>query len=232
MERKPLLEAAIVSVVVTVVVTVGAMLLPKEHSGTFVGSVFLFAVWHLLWRRTDEEVAHSGVGLGGLVLSLPLDFRRMAKETAVALAWALGFAAVIFPPFYLGWSLWWKPAAHFAIVLHPYETLNLVASQVILVALPEEAFYRGYLQTRLDDAFAPKISLFGARIGPSLVIASAVFAIGHLLTVHSVGRLAVFFPSLVFGWLRVRTKGIGAPIAFHVMCNLFTEGLGRGFGIY
>ncbi len=37
--------------------------------------------------------------------------------------------------------------------------------------------------------------------------------IGHFLTIHAPERLAVFFPSLVFGFLRSRTKGIGAGLA-------------------
>ena len=58
------------------------------------------------------------------------------------------------------------------------------------------------------------------------------FALGHLATVHSPARLAVFFPSLLFGWLRARTRGIGASCLFHAMCNVFSEVLGKGYGLY
>ncbi len=59
---------------------------------------------------------------------------------------------------------------------------------------------------------------------------SAIFALGHLLTIHDPGRLAVFFPSLVFGWLRARTGGVGASIAFHALCNLFSATLLQAYG--
>ena len=85
--------------------------------------------------------------------------------------------------------------------------MNDVVGQLSLIALPEEVFYRGYLQTRLDDAWPLRVRLFGASVGPSVVVTSAIFALGHLLTIHDPGRLAVFFPSLVFGWLRARTGG-------------------------
>jgi len=42
----------------------------------------------------------------------------------------------------------------------------------------------------------------------------------------------VFFPALLFGWLRSRTRGVGASIAFHALCNLLSEALGRGYGMY
>ncbi|MGH7327213.1 MAG: myxosortase family intramembrane protease, partial [Polyangiaceae bacterium] len=105
-------------------------------------------------------------------------------------------------------------------------------AQLFVIALPEEAFYRGYLQSRLDDVFTSRWNLAGASVTPSIVITSAIFALGHLATVHDPSRLAVFFPSLVFGWLRARTKGVGASIFFHAFCNIFSELLGRGFGLY
>jgi hypothetical protein len=68
-------------------------------------------------------------------------------------------------------------------------------------------------------------------VSPAILVTSAVFALGHVATIHDPGRLAVFFPSLVFGWLRARTGGVGAAIAFHALCNLFSESLMRGYGL-
>jgi membrane protease YdiL (CAAX protease family) len=60
---------------------------------------------------------------------------------------------------------------------------------------------------------------------------SAIFAVGHLLTEPNPSRLAVFFPSLLFGWMRARTGGIGASVLFHAACNLFVSFLAHGFGL-
>ena len=65
-----------------------------------------------------------------------------------------------------------------------------------------------------------------------LLVTSLIFALGHFATIRQPARLAVFFPSLLFGWLRYRTKGIGAGLAFHAACNVFSELLGKGFRIY
>ena len=100
-----------------------------------------------------------------------------------------------------------------------------------MIALPEEAFYRGYLQTALDDAWPPRWTLFGARIGVAIPLSCAVFALGHLATDPSPARLAVFFPALVFAFLRARTGGIGAGVLFHAACNLFVVLLQRNFGL-
>jgi membrane protease YdiL (CAAX protease family) len=66
------------------------------------------------------------------------------------------------------------------------------------------------------------VRVLGAEVGAGLVLASAVFALGHVATTGHVARLSVFFPSLVFGWLRSRTGGIGASVAFHAACNIFS----------
>ncbi len=105
-----------------------------------------------------------------------------------------------------------------------YWLLNIILVQFLLVALPEELFYRGYLQTRLDQLFPNERRLFGVSVSvPSLLITSALFAIGHYVTVPAASRLAVFFPSLLFGWMRRATGGIMAPLIFHALCNLFVE---------
>ena len=101
--------------------------------------------------------------------------------------------------------------------------------QLLVIALPEEAFYRGYLQTSFDDAFRGRVRVLGAELGPGILIASALFALGHIATEVHPNRLAVFFPALVFGWLRVRTRGIGAGMVFHALSNLLTAYLAHSY---
>ena len=62
------------------------------------------------------------------------------------------------------------------------------------------------------------------------LVGAALFAAGHLCTEFNPGRLAVFFPALVFGFLRARTRGVGAGIVFHALCNLFASYLGQSYG--
>jgi membrane protease YdiL (CAAX protease family) len=69
------------------------------------------------------------------------------------------------------------------------------------------------------------------KFGVGLLLSSAVFALGHLLATPAASRLAVFFPSLVFGWLRVRTGGVGAGVFYHALCNLFSATLAQGYAL-
>jgi len=95
-----------------------------------------------------------------------------------------------------------------------------VLDQLFVVALPEELFYRGYLQTRLGHAFGKgRAWLLGAPAGAAFWLTQLLFALGHLGELHP-WRLAVFFPSILFGWLRERTGSIGAGILVHAFCNL------------
>jgi membrane protease YdiL (CAAX protease family) len=86
----------------------------------------------------------------------------------------------------------------------------LLFRQMILVALPEEVFFRGYLY----DAFEEK--------GWEPVTASSLlFAAGHLVIHASAYRALTFFPGIVFGWARKKTGNIYVPVLLHLLYNLF-----------
>lgn len=247
-DKRLLFEALGAAALVTAAVTASASApIPDAYVATVVAFVFLGATWALVWRRDDERVEASGLALGGIVLPGELDVRRLVRSVFEAAAWAALLAGITFLPFFLGWRRYYHPNGAFSLDVAPLDALNAAFGQLVIIALPEEAFYRGYLQSRLDEAMpgfgcrtdtvtgerAPRrLRVFGASVGPALLVTSVIFALGHVATIRDPGRLAVFFPSLLFGWLRYRTKGIGAGIAFHAMCNLFSETLGRGFRVY
>jgi uncharacterized protein len=225
-------EALWVSSDVTLgVVAIAAVLPPSTHT-TLVGMVFLAAVWALVWRKDDDRVRRSGLALGGLVIPGRLDAGALGREAGRALFWATALAAIVAVPYFLAWKLWWQPRLTFSLAPRPAEAADEVLGQLFVIALPEEAFYRGYLQSRLDEVWAPRWRVLGAEVGPGLLCAAMIFAAGHLATVQAPARLAVFFPALLFGWLRARTGGIGASVCFHATCNVYSLLLGRGYGIY
>jgi hypothetical protein len=192
--------------------------------------VFLLATYFLTLRDADTKMTqHYGLALGGLLEPEPLKLPRLFRDAARAAGWALLLALIFFPAFWLGFVFWWQPARPFSADVW-WSVLAEAPSQLLVIALPEEAFYRGFLQTSLDDSWSRRWRVFGALVGPGLLAASALFALGHVLTEVHPNRLAVFFPSLVFGWLRARTGGIGAAMTFHALCNLFAAFLARGYG--
>ena len=90
--------------------------------------------------------------------------------------------------------------------------------QLLAVAIPEELFYRGWMQTAWGRS-GPSRRVLGADIGPGFLATQALFAAGHLVTLQP-WRLATFFPGLLFGWLRARTGGVVAPAVAHALSNL------------
>jgi hypothetical protein len=220
-----------VAVLTTALVTLLSRFLPESASATGVGLAFLTVTYLVALRSADtDRVRHYGLSLGGLLETEPLGARKMLVAGVRALGWAALFAAVTFPAFWAGFWFWYRPQHAFS----PNSALLLsdeAWGQLLVIALPEEAFYRGYLQTAFDDVLRHRWTLLGAKVGPSLLLSSALFALGHLLTEPNLSRLAVFFPALLFGWLRARTGGIGPAVLFHAMCNLFSWFLASSYGL-
>lgn len=166
-------------------------------------------------------------------------------------AWARGAkdaaftAALVFPLFALGFAAFAAllPALPAGVrdLLAPYALppdfqLRLpqglavqAAVQLLAVALPEELFYRGWLQTSFRRALTgPGRMVLGARLGPGFLATQALFALGHLATFQP-WRLGTFFPGLLFGWLRERTGTVAAPVVLHAASNLFLRVLEASF---
>jgi membrane protease YdiL (CAAX protease family) len=182
----------------------------KANIGGVAALVFLFLPLEWLYRNgarpADYGITYSRLGHG--------------------LLWAALLALVAFPPYILAYKLWFgRPEFHFGL---PATFWKEVLVALFLVALPEEVFYRGYLQTRLDAVFRGRVRILGAEVGWSLVIVAALFAIGHLVEPR-LDRLGTFFPGLVFGWLRARTGTIAGAVAFHALCNIWAQVLHYGY---
>lgn len=140
----------------------------------------------------------------------------------LALAAALGLATVL--PYAVGHHYWQTLVMHrpFSPRL-PDGLLLSIATQLIAVALPEELFFRGYLQARMELLWPSARRLFGAPFGRALVLSNVVFALAHFVGEYRPDRLGPFFPGLLFGVLRARTGGLVAPVVYHALCNLLSE---------
>lgn len=117
------------------------------------------------------------------------------------------------------------PSFHFRL---PDRFAEWVIDQLFVVAIPEEFFYRGYVQSRLRDGWPEGPVVLGARLGRAFWLTAVLFALGHL-AIFQVWRLAVFFPALIFGWMRERTGGILGAALFHASANLLVQVLDASF---
>jgi len=92
--------------------------------------------------------------------------------------------------------------------------------QFLYVAVAEETFFRGYLQTnifRLLTGAAQRNSAFSALI--AIIISAAVFAVFHSVLGGDLIAMITFLPGLILGWLFFRTGSLLAPILFHGLAN-------------
>ncbi|HWE24249.1 MAG TPA: CPBP family intramembrane glutamic endopeptidase, partial [Myxococcales bacterium] len=87
-------------------------------------------------------------------------------------------------------------------------------------AFAEEFFYRGYLTLRFEKQWPARVRILGAPLGRAAVLAALLFAVGHLLE-PAPWRLAVFFPALVFAWLRARTGTVVGAALCHFIFNVW-----------
>ena len=205
---------------------------------------FLFMyvpVWVLAWRGDDPD---------RYPLTVPLWEAPSAHLPALALVAKV--VALILVPYVLGYHLWqtwgvptvlgvacdagveaacvtWKtPVPRFRL---PPDVVMLALYHLVFVALPEELFYRGYIQTRLDEVWPPSWTVFGARVGPGLLVTCVIFAVGHSIVQFQYWHLAIVFPSLIFGWMRAKTGDILAGAWFHAFCNVSVAILDASYGL-
>ena len=194
-------------------------------------------------RLTRSDPSHFGMALGGL-LEPPADdrtggplglfdlgraIRRALPSAAVELGAAFGVAAVVFPLYAVGFYWWAQPVGGFTLTLPP-NAASFMLAQLIVVGLPEEAFFRGYVQTALSDLEEGRRHVLGVKLAPrAWVLQAILFAAIHFIVDPQPARLAVFFPALLFGWTRGWRGGIGAALALHAMSNLYSEILARSW---
>jgi CAAX protease family protein len=190
-------------------------------------SFLYFPLWAM--DRRGEDYADYGVTL-----------RRVKADLRMFLV----FALVVFPLFVLVFAAFFKllpllppglrsmlTPIQGPISFHPRLPARFpewVVDQLFVVALPEEFFYRGFIQTRLRDAWPQGKVFLGARLGPAFWLTAAMFAVGHL-AVFELWRLGVLFPALLFGWMRERSGTVIAPTLFHASANLLEKVLEASF---
>jgi membrane protease YdiL (CAAX protease family) len=99
---------------------------------------------------------------------------------------------------------------------------RLLFLQLLVIGLSEEVFFRGYLQTRLDQTFGRPFRFLGASWGAGLPLAALLFGLCHVID-GDLTRLRVVFFGLFAGWLRARCETIAVPAAYHGLSNVLYD---------
>lgn len=188
----------------------------------FVPLLFVYVpVWLCDWRGVDSW---------SYQLSIPAF--RDGKSWGKAFVFCMCMNLLLWP--------WYAPLYHYWIDFIagkkfigtlPKDLWLTVAYHFFYVAIPEEFFYRGYMQTRLDEYYPKDITIFGTSVGKGLLYSSILFAFGHSIVQLQWWHFAIFFPSLIFGWMRERSGGVLAGAMFHACCNVGITILDTMYGV-
>lgn len=213
--------------------------LPESHRihahGLLLGPVAALRRRRVLSRRRLR--ARGLAPLDGLLAAYGrgATLRRAALQREAVLVVTL--ALLTFPAFAVGhhlWRLWLLPAGaslSFQFTSPP-ELFSLVTTNLLLVALPEELFYRGFVETRLERLWPTRWSLFGIPLGRTVIVVSALFALGHWFGEWgNPARLGPFFPAFLFSLLARRQGSIVGAVAYHGLSNVFSALLLAGYRV-
>jgi uncharacterized protein len=90
-------------------------------------------------------------------------------------------------------------------------TVHVFLFQFLSVSFPEEFFFRGFLQDTIGRNFR------------AVLLVSLLFAVAHVPKALFLGdwmSLLTFFPSLVMGWLYMKTNNVLPGTLFHFLANM------------
>ena len=154
----------------------------------------------------------------------PFDFLdRSIPQSLRAIGIFLLFSFAVFPILSLGNHVYqaWIWNLHFRALPSADTLVGLFLSQLLFIALPEEFFFRGYVQARLNQLYAKKWRILGVTCGPAWLLTALIFAVSHSVITIRWWHIFIFFPALAFGWLKEKTGTILAPSLFHAASNIF-----------
>lgn len=113
--------------------------------------------------------------------------------------------------------------------------ISTVIWQFVFSGFGEEFTFRGYFQSRLNQAFGRPLKLFGVQFGIGLIVSSLLFGFWHAFNTYdpAVGissfawgwALSTFWGGLFFGVIREKTGTLLAPGLAHGLPDAFGEGI-------
>lgn len=203
----------------------GKMAFIGAHLTEIYALAFLFLP-HVFHARTQFPIPDFGPLLRGLAAGV-------LATLAVALLFTLAYQAYFHFLCDANWPLWslGRRCAAWHSFSFPgfFFVGRLFWVHAIAVALPEEYFYRGFLQPLLAASRRMQALPERRRIAAAIVLQAFLFACGHALVDFNPLRFSVFFPGLLFGWIAHVTRGLWAPILLHAGANVLSETLEAGF---
>ncbi|MCA9569283.1 MAG: CPBP family intramembrane metalloprotease [Myxococcales bacterium] len=183
----------------------------------------------LFMYMPDLALRQRGLDPSAYPLGLPSRHDPVWRQALVLNAVIIGAVAL---PFIGLYHLWQTEVfgMHYRGTW-PSQPLMLIGYHLFFVAIPEEMYYRGFMQSRLDEVWKPRWNILGATLGPGWLVTCVLFAFGHSLVVFQWWHFAIIIPSLAFGWLRAKTGDVIAGAFFHAWCHITVGFLDTLYGV-
>lgn len=184
------------------------------------GWMLALAAFGMVWGLRRDFAAYG------------LDIRRWPEEARATMArWAVRTRTP-------AWAWWWGLALFAAgcVALRwwripNHHTLLVLGWQFFATPPGEEIFFRGYMQSRLNEAFPRRWSVRGVRFGYGLWITALFFGLLHAFNTvdYFEGRwtfawtlaLSTTFSGVMFGLVREAAGSIVPGIILHLAINLY-----------
>jgi membrane protease YdiL (CAAX protease family) len=201
--------------------------LPESHGihahGMLLGPIA--GLRSLYVRRRRRRLLHGrSRSLGRLLAFYGRGATCRGRSFLEDLGRAVLAASATFPFFLIGHHAW-QTIFHreFSGFDVPTDLQIVFLKNVFLIALPEELFYRGFVEHRLERVWPTRRHFWGIPVGRTVVVTSALFAVGHFLGEWNPARLGPFFPAFLFSTLTRRSGSITGAVCFHGMSNAFSH---------
>ncbi len=161
-------------------------------SSLFTGVILLYSPCIYYWYRGEKMVFLKGKGILASLCWFP----------AVAGASIALYVAYV----KLGGGQFYPEKFH---LLTTSGSMKFWLTSLIVVALPEEFFFRGFLFDRIEGSAQTKI-----------IVTSILFSITHIVIGFSLIRFLTFLPGISLGFLRHKTGEVYTPALLHTLFNL------------
>jgi len=107
---------------------------------------------------------------------------------------------------------------------------------ILFLGFGEELLFRGYIQSRLNEAWGRPFQFYGVPWGWGLIITSVIFGLMHVINIGTLINgnwqlapwwgLWTFFSGLVGGFVREKTGSIVAPSILHGLPQAISTAFG------
>jgi membrane protease YdiL (CAAX protease family) len=166
-----------------------------------IGYVALLVLSLLLHAAKPSNAIYYSL-LPALMLAFPIIVGHRVKLRFSVKDFILGLlvSLIILTPYYVIFGENMKTITVYAFLF-----------QLLSISFPEEFFFRGFLQDSIGRNFR------------AVLLVSLLFTVAHLPKALLLGdwmSLLTFFPSLVMGWLYMKTNNILPGTIFHLLANL------------